>query len=306
LEGTQGFLRGIETSLQESYSRSKEPLEDICERSTSSILVDTQIYHSVTLLGDVDDLAEEHQLMEDTSICVLRVGYFHIEVDPAIRLGYTMQQESTGDDMSMSKHIVVKNSSQGHAKMYGGIQRVVLPCREETHLGEHADATPWQQHIVIIPHLHHFSSGMREERWILVHQQIEESRLVVLDDWGLVMTTGEQLSWVLVDVVLVESLGVNNTGGIFQSYGQLQMFLLSFPNAFIMGNNMRRDWSWLRTWGVARPKPPDNSIFTTSNRIEVDRHRKIVEAWCMMVSIMGPMIVDEHIGLMTMINLTHE
>jgi hypothetical protein len=113
------------------------------------------------------------------------------------------------------------------------------------------------------------------------------------------MITGEQLSWVSVDVLLVESLGMTKTSGIFQSYGQLQMFLLSFPDTFIIGSSMRRDWPWLRTWGVAMPRPPDRSIFTASNQIEVDRHRKLVETWCVMVSIMGPEIADEHGGLMT-------
>jgi hypothetical protein len=60
LESTQGFLRGPQIALQESESRSDDPLEEICQRSTSFVLVDTQIYHSVTLLGDVDDLSEEH------------------------------------------------------------------------------------------------------------------------------------------------------------------------------------------------------------------------------------------------------
>jgi hypothetical protein len=59
-ESTRGFLRGTQTSLQESESRSYESLEEICQRSTSSVLVDTQTYHSVTFLGDVDDLEEEH------------------------------------------------------------------------------------------------------------------------------------------------------------------------------------------------------------------------------------------------------
>jgi hypothetical protein len=64
---------------------------------------------------------------------------------------------------------------------------------------------------------------------------------VVPDDWGLVMTTSEQLSWVTVDVILVESLGLTKGGGIFQSYGQLQMSLLSFPDTFIIDSSMRRD-----------------------------------------------------------------
>jgi hypothetical protein len=44
---------------------------------------------------------------------------------------------------------------------------------------------------------------------------MEELRRVVLDDWGLVMTTGEQSSWVPIDVLLVKSLGLIKTGGIF-------------------------------------------------------------------------------------------
>jgi hypothetical protein len=55
-----------------------------------------------------------------------------------------MQPEYTGDDMSMLEHTVVSDSSQRHAEMYGGMQRGVFPCREETHLGEHADFTPFQ------------------------------------------------------------------------------------------------------------------------------------------------------------------
>jgi hypothetical protein len=69
---------------------------------------------------------------------------------------------------------------------------------------------------------------------------------------------------------------------------------------------MRRDCLWLRTWGVARLKPPDNSIFTASNRIEVDCHRQLVETWCVMVSIMGLKIVYEHRGLLTVISLAQE
>jgi hypothetical protein len=88
LESTRGLLRGTQTTLQESKFRSDEPLEEIRQRSTSFVLVYIQIYHSVTLLGDVGDLSEEHQLMEDTSICGPRVVDLHVEVDPAVCLGY--------------------------------------------------------------------------------------------------------------------------------------------------------------------------------------------------------------------------
>jgi hypothetical protein len=41
LESTRGFLRGTQTTLQESESRSEELLEEIRRRSTTSILVES-------------------------------------------------------------------------------------------------------------------------------------------------------------------------------------------------------------------------------------------------------------------------
>jgi hypothetical protein len=58
--------------------------------------------------------------------------------------------------------------------------------------------------------------------------------------------------------------------------------------------------------GSSRLRPPDMSIFTTSSRIEVDHNRKLVETWCMMVSIIGQVIADDHRGNLTVISLTHE
>jgi hypothetical protein len=248
--------------------------EEICQRSTSSVLVDTQMYQSDTLIEDVGDLAEEHQLMEDTSICVLRVVNLHVEVDLAVCPRSMMRRESTGDDMSMSEHTVISDSSQVHVKMYGGIQRGVLPCREDTHSGEYADVTPLQQHIVMRSHLHHFNNCMGDERWRLVNHQLEELLLVVPNDWGLVVATGEWLLGVQVDILLVESLGLTKSCDTFQSYSQLQLFLLACPDTFIINSNMRRDNSWMRTWGVARLRPHDRSTFIASCRIEVDRHRQ--------------------------------
>jgi hypothetical protein len=90
-------LGGTQIALQESEFGS----EEICHRSTSSILVDSQIGPTSTWLEDVGDLAEEHQLMEDTSICVLREIDLQLEVDLAVCLGSMMQHASTRDDMSM-------------------------------------------------------------------------------------------------------------------------------------------------------------------------------------------------------------
>lgn len=128
-------------------------------------------------------------MMDDTSICLLRPVGFHVEVDPVVRPGSMRQHESTGDDMGMPEHTVMSDSSQRHAEMYGGIQRCIVPCREETHLGEHADVTPLQQHLVMRDHLHHISSCMGDERWRLVEQQLEELLPVVLDGWDSMMTT---------------------------------------------------------------------------------------------------------------------
>ena len=65
LESTRGFLRGTQIAIQESESRSEELLVEIRQRSTTSILVESQIYPPVTLLEDVGGIAEEHQLMEE-------------------------------------------------------------------------------------------------------------------------------------------------------------------------------------------------------------------------------------------------
>ena len=69
------------------------------------------MYQTIMLIEDVDDLAEEHQLMEDTSICVPRTVDLHVEVDPAVHPGSMMQHESAGDDMSMLEHTVMRDSS---------------------------------------------------------------------------------------------------------------------------------------------------------------------------------------------------
>jgi hypothetical protein len=102
------------------------------------------MYPLVTLVEDVGDLAKEHQLMEDTSICVPRAVDLHVEVDPTVFPGSMMQHESTRDDMSMPEHIVISDNSHVLSEMYSGIQRGVLPYREETYLGEYVDVTHLQ------------------------------------------------------------------------------------------------------------------------------------------------------------------
>jgi len=153
-------------------------------------------------------------------------------------------------------------------------------------------------------HLHHFSSCMGDERWGLVDQQSEGLLSVVLDGWDSVMTTEEHLSWIPMDELLVESLRLTKACDTSQSYSQLQMFLLAYPNTFIIDNNKRRDRPWLRTWRVSRPRLHDRSTFTAYSRSEVDHFRQTIETWCVMVRIIDQVTTNEHRGLMTVIGLT--
>jgi hypothetical protein len=217
-----------------------------------------------------------------------------------------MQHEFAGDDMSMLEHTVMSYSSQRDVEVYSGIQRGIVPYREETYSGEYVDVTPLQQNIVVGDHLHHFSSCMIDERWRLVVQQSEGLLLVILDGWDSMMTIGEHLSWIPMDELLVESLGLTEDCDTFQSYIQLKMFLLACPNTFIMDNNMRRDRPWLGAWRVSRPRLYDRSTFTTYSRSEVDRFRQTLETWCVMVSIIDLLMIDEHSGILTVIILAQE
>jgi hypothetical protein len=76
------------------------------------------MYQLVMLIEDVDDLAEEHQLMGDTSISILGVVDLHVEVDLAAHARSMMQHDSMRDDMSMPEYIVMSDSSQRHFEMY--------------------------------------------------------------------------------------------------------------------------------------------------------------------------------------------
>jgi hypothetical protein len=112
-------------------------------------------------------------IFEDTSIYVPRAVDLHVEVDPVVHPGSMMLQEYTGDYMSMQEHTMMSGSSQRYAEMYNEIQRGVLACRDETHLVEHGDVSPLQQHIVPRDHLHSINSCMRDERWRVVDQQLD-------------------------------------------------------------------------------------------------------------------------------------
>jgi hypothetical protein len=133
------------------------------------------------------------------------------------------------------------------------------------------------------------------------------------------MTTGEYLPWIPVDELLVESLGLTKAYDTFQSYSRLQMFLLVFPNAFIIGSSIGGDKQWQGAWRVGRSRPPDRRVFIAHSSIGVDHQRQTVETLGVMVSILGHGIPDisegdtgsdshwdEDGGLPTVISMTHE
>jgi hypothetical protein len=84
------------------------------------------------------------------------------------------------------------------------------------------------------------------------------------------------------------------------------MFLLASPDTFIIDNSMRRDRPWLGAWRVSMLRLYDRITFIAYNRLEVDCIRQIVESWCVMVSIIDLVMIDERSGLPTVINPAHE
>jgi hypothetical protein len=126
-----------------------------------------------------------------------------------------MLQVYTGDHMSMQGHIVMSGSSQRHTKVYSGIQGDALDCREEMYLVEHGDSSPLQQYTDLGDHLHRSSSCVSDDGWRMIDPQFVEIPIVVPDGWCSVMSTGDYLPWVLVDELLVKSLGLTKAS---QSY----------------------------------------------------------------------------------------
>jgi hypothetical protein len=84
------------------------------------------------------------------------------------------------------------------------------------------------------------------------------------------------------------------------------MFLLFYPDTFIIDRNMRRDRPWLEAWRVSRLRLYDRSTFLAYSRSKVDRVRQTIDTWCVMVGIIDLVITDECSGLLTVINPTQE
>jgi hypothetical protein len=84
------------------------------------------------------------------------------------------------------------------------------------------------------------------------------------------------------------------------------MFLLAYPDTFIIENNMRRDRSWMGERRMSRPRLHDRSTFTAYGRSKVDRVRHAIETWCVMMSIVDQWMKDERRGILTVISVTQE
>ena len=69
---------------------------------------------------------------------------------------------------------------------------------------------------------------------------------IVADGWCLVMSTGNYLPWVPMDELLVKSFGLTKAYDTFQSYSWLHIFMIAFPDTFIIDNNKggARQWQW--------------------------------------------------------------
>jgi hypothetical protein len=280
LMSTGGFLEGTQTTLQESESRLDELLEETSQRYTISISAESQICSSVTLLEDIwvsqgppfmgssETISHTHThedskaraSYEDAFICVPRLVDIHTEVDPAVHLGHMMMRE-----------------------MYSGIQGDTLDGREETHLVEHGHLSPLQQHIVMGDHLHNSNNYLTDDGGRVIDQQFVELSTVVPDSWSL----GDYSPWVLVDDLLVQSWGLTKAYDTFQSYSWVQIFMIAFPDTFIIDNSIGGARQWQGTWRVGRLRPPDRSVLIAYNRIGVDHQGQTVEVLGVMESILG-------------------
>jgi hypothetical protein len=116
--------------------------------------------------------------------------------------------------------------------------------------------------------------------------------IVVPDGWCSVTSTCNYLPWVLVDELLVNSLGLTKAYDTFQSYIWLQIFMVAFPNTFINDNNVGGARQWQGTWRVGRLRPHDRSVLIAYSKIGVGYQGQTVEALGVMESILGHGIED--------------
>jgi hypothetical protein len=72
------------------------------------------------------------------------------------------------------------------------------------------------------------------------------------------------------DELLVKSFQLTKEYDTFKSYSWLQIFMISFPNTFIIDNNIGGARQWQGTWRVGRMRPLDRSVLIAFIKIGVD------------------------------------
>jgi hypothetical protein len=95
---------------------------EVCEGYPRSLIVmegddqetmeDVQVSQGPPFMGSSETVGHTHThgvsrargSYEDTSICVPGLANIHVEVDPAIHLGYMMRQEDIGACMTIQEH----------------------------------------------------------------------------------------------------------------------------------------------------------------------------------------------------------
>jgi hypothetical protein len=128
---------------------------------------------------------------------------------------------------------------------------------------------------------------MSDDGGSVIDHQFVELPTVVPDGLRLVRSPGDYSPWVSVDEFLVKPLGLTNAYDTPQSYIQLQLFLLAFPDTFIIYNNIGEDMQLHGTWRVVRQRPPDRGYFIICNRIGEVHPRQSDEALGVMESILS-------------------
>jgi hypothetical protein len=144
-----------------------------------------------------------------------------------------------------------------------------------------------KQYTDLGDHLHHRNSCVSDDGWRMIDSQLVEVPTIVLNGWCSVISTSGYLPWVSMDEILVKSFGLTKEYDTFQSYSWLRIFMIAFPDTFIIDNNTGGTRQWQGPWRVGRLRPLDKSVLITFIRIGVDHQGKTVEAKGVMGSILG-------------------
>ena len=78
----------------------------------------------------------------------------------------------------------------------------------------------------------------------MIDPQFVEIPTVVPDGWCSVMSIGDYLPWVPMDEILVKSFGLTKACDTLQSYSWLQIFMIAFPDTFIIDSSIGGARQW--------------------------------------------------------------